>query len=168
VGKVIGVDASPEMLEVAGRRVGDLHNVELRSGRLENLPIADSTLDVAVLSLVLNHAAEPERTLHEASRALRPGGVALIVDLLPHNDESVRQKMGHVWLGFSHATLDELCDGAGLSLGAFHPLPVRPGSRGAALFAASARVPRVPSHDAISRAEAAQASQRLASAPHAE
>ncbi|REJ82151.1 MAG: methyltransferase domain-containing protein [Acidobacteria bacterium] len=151
VERVIGVDASAEMLQLAGQRTQGLDNVELRSGQLENLPIADSALDVAVLNLVLSHAAEPERTLREASRALRPGGAALIVDLLPHRDDALRERLGHVWQGFSHAALDEACETAGLTLGAFHPLPPRPRAQGPALFAASARVPRVPKLQGESR-----------------
>src|SRR5258707_1113085 len=68
---------------------------------LKALPIDDARLDAATLMLVLHHVPEPERALAELARVLKPGGRAMIVDMLPHERENYRQQMGHVWLGFS-------------------------------------------------------------------
>ena len=89
------------MLQAARKRLQGLDNVELRRGDLEALPIDDARLDAATLALVLHHLAEPERALAEVARVLKPGGQLLVVDMLPHDRESYRQQMGHVWLGFS-------------------------------------------------------------------
>ena len=101
VARVIAVDASAAMLQAAKRRLHGVDNVELRRGELEALPIDDARLDAATLMLVLHHVPEPARALAEVARVLKPGGRLLVVDMLPHDRESYRQQMGHVWLGFS-------------------------------------------------------------------
>ena len=53
------------------RRLDGAANVDLRTGELEALPIADGELDAAVLSLVLHYVPDPRRALAEAARALR-------------------------------------------------------------------------------------------------
>src|SRR6185503_12886871 len=101
VARVIAVDASAAMLQAAKKRLHGIHNIELRRGELEALPIDDARIDAATLMLVLHHVPEPERALHEVARVLKPGGRLVIVDMLPHDRDSYRQQMGHVWLGFS-------------------------------------------------------------------
>ena len=54
------------MLAAARHRLGELDNVELRSGALESLPIDDDALDAATSVLVLHHVAEPARVAREA------------------------------------------------------------------------------------------------------
>ena len=139
VARVIGVDASKPMLAAARRRLEDAGNVELRAGELEALPIADGELDAAVLFLVLHHVAEPSRALAEVARALKPGGRVLVVDMLPHEHEEYRQRMGHVWQGFSAGTIGGWMDEAGLTGFRHHALPPDPDAKGPILFAATGR-----------------------------
>ena len=139
VARVIGVDASKPMLAAARRRLEDAGNVELRAGELEALPIADGELDAAVLFLVLHHVAEPSRALAEVARALKPGGRVLVVDMLPHEHEEYRQRMGHVWQGFSAGTIGGWIDEAGLTGFRHHALPPDPDAKGPILFAATGR-----------------------------
>ena len=70
---VIAVDESSAMLAAARKRVGHHDNVELRSGRLEDLPIDDASLDVAVLSLVLHFVVDPA-AVHRRSGARAAAG----------------------------------------------------------------------------------------------
>jgi ArsR family transcriptional regulator len=142
--RVIAVDGSAEMLDTATRRLrdaGDLDNVELRQGELEALPIADATLDAAILVLVLHYVPDPARALAEVTRVLRPGGRLLIVDMLPHEREEYQQQMGHVWLGFSESQMTRSLSAAGLVRPRLRPLPTDPTARGPALFVASAARP---------------------------
>jgi ubiquinone/menaquinone biosynthesis C-methylase UbiE/DNA-binding transcriptional ArsR family regulator len=113
VTRVIAVDTSAAMLQAAKKRLAGLDNIDLRRGELEALPIDDQRLDVAVLMLVLHHTPEPEKALSEASRVLRPGGRVIVGDMLPHDRESYRQQMGHVWLGFSDEHMSRMLTEAG-------------------------------------------------------
>lgn len=139
VGRVIAVDHSREMLAVARRRLDGRANVELREGDLEALPIADEALDVALLVLTLHHLPDPSAVFAEASRALRPSGRLVVIDMAPHDRERYRQEMGHVWLGFSEEQLAGWLDAAGLGALRYTPLPVDPAARGPQLVAATAR-----------------------------
>ena len=136
--RVIAVDGSVDMLEAARKRVGDLPNVDLRQGDLESLPIEDSVLDAAMLSLVLHYSPDPAKALTEVARVVKPGGRLLVVDMLPHEREEYQQQMGHVWLGFSEKQLSRFLTSAGFGDIRVRPLPADPDAKGPALFAAVA------------------------------
>ncbi|HTG90228.1 MAG TPA: metalloregulator ArsR/SmtB family transcription factor [Vicinamibacterales bacterium] len=136
---VIAVDGSAAMLQAAKKRLQGFDNVELRRGDLEALPIDDAKLDAATLALVLHHLADPRRVLAEVARVLKPGGQLLVVDMLPHDRESYRQQMGHVWLGFSEEHVRRILDESGLGNVRIVPLSPDPKSKGPGLFVATAR-----------------------------
>ena len=138
VRRVVGVDASDEMLAAARARTAGLDNVELRNGSLEALPLDDATLDAATMMLVLHHLPSPGAAIAEAARVLTPGGRLLIVDMSPHEREEYRQQMGHVWLGFSDDQITRWLQQAGLSRIAIRALPPTTEARGPGLFVASA------------------------------
>jgi ArsR family transcriptional regulator len=138
VHRVIGVDASAEMLAAAGERTAALDNVELRAGSLEALPIDDHTVDAALLTLVLHHLPSPAAALVEAARVLKPGGRLLIVDMAPHDHEEYRQQMGHIWLGFSAGQIQRWLADAGFEPAHVFALSPVADAMGPALFAASA------------------------------
>lgn len=142
VGHVLAIDESPEMLAAAGERLSDLENVDVRQGRLEELPIGDAEVDAAAVMLVLHHVASPETVLREAARCLRPGGKLLIVDMLPHERELFRSEMGHVWLGFERQRIESWLRAAPLDKVRFTTLTPQHDANGPSLFAASAVKPR--------------------------
>lgn len=139
VARVIAVDASAAMLQAAKKRLHGFENIDLRRGDLEALPIDDGRLDAATLMLVLHHVPEPDRALAEVARVLEPGGRALIVDMLPHDRESYRQQMGHVWLGFSDDHMRQMLTDAGFEDMRIVSLPPDSRSKGPGLFVATAR-----------------------------
>jgi len=120
--RVIGVDHAPAMLQLARERLSErnLQNVELRLGEMEHLPLESAEADVALLNMVLHHAASPETVLNEVARVLRPGGRLLIFDLRRHHEEWVRDKLADQWLGFECEELVEWCQCAGFGRSECH------------------------------------------------
>jgi ubiquinone/menaquinone biosynthesis C-methylase UbiE len=139
VARVIAVDASAAMLQAAKKRLHGIDNIELRRGELEALPIDEARLDAATLMLVLHHVPEPERALAEVARVLKPGGRAVVVDMQPHDRESYRQQMGHVWLGFGDEQVRRLFSGTGFEDVRIVALPPDARSKGPGLFVATGR-----------------------------
>ena len=87
-GSVVAFDATEQMLEKARARCtkAGLGNVAFRSGDAENLPFEDAEFDGVVTRLAIHHFANPQRALDEMFRVLRPGGTAVIVDVVSSED----------------------------------------------------------------------------------
>jgi ArsR family transcriptional regulator len=113
--QVIAIDHSPQVLRrarsLAKRR--KIANVVWKAGELEHLPLADASIDLALLSQALHHAAKPARALAEACRILRPGGKVLVLDLRAHAQAWVTERLGDRWLGFADQELKQLLREAG-------------------------------------------------------
>jgi ArsR family transcriptional regulator len=138
VARVIAVDESSAMLAAARKRLGDHKTVDLRSGRLEDLPIDDASADAAILSLVLHFVVDPSAVIAEAARVLRIGAPLLVVDMLPHERDEYRTTMGHLWLGFDESQIAAWFEHAGFTTPRVVPIPPDPHARGPGLFTARA------------------------------
>jgi ubiquinone/menaquinone biosynthesis C-methylase UbiE len=139
VSRVVAVDGSAAMLQAARKRLQGFDNVDLRRGELEALPIDDARLDAATLMLVLHHVPEPSRALAEIARVLKPRGRAIVVDMLPHDRDTYRQQMGHVWLGFSDDHVRHLFQEAGFEEVRIVSLSPDARAKGPGLFVATAK-----------------------------
>ena len=78
--RVIGVDATPEMLAVARQAVPD---TDFRLGDLTALPVETGSVDLVVCALALSHCQDIAQPVAELARVLRPGGHLVISDFHP-------------------------------------------------------------------------------------
>ena len=90
-----------------------------------------------MLSLVLHYSPSPPRALSEVGRVVRKGGRVLVVDMLPHDRDSYRHQMGHVWLGFSTEHIGRMMTDAGFGRIRTVALPLDPHVKGPELFVAT-------------------------------
>jgi ArsR family transcriptional regulator len=113
--KVIAVDNSEKMVAygAAKARKNKIKNLEFRLGELESPPIEPESVDLALLSQALHHAAVPRDGIVSAYRILRPQGQLFILDLLQHNFEQARELYGDRWLGFTESDLQTWMESAG-------------------------------------------------------
>jgi ubiquinone/menaquinone biosynthesis C-methylase UbiE len=113
--KVIGVDLSSEMLRraksVAEER--NVHNVEFRIGDALKLPLKSHSVDAAFCVMVLHFLSEPERAVAELCRITRGAGPVIVVDVVRHHQDWMREQMAHRWLGFDQAAIERWFHTAG-------------------------------------------------------
>jgi ArsR family transcriptional regulator len=114
--RVIAIDRDPEVLRRArslARKRG-ITNVTWKRGDIEHLPIEAASVDVALLSQALHQAVDPARAVAEAVRILRPGGRLLVLELRPHDQTWVKERLGDQWLGFADDAIARMLRAAGL------------------------------------------------------
>ena len=110
--KVIAIDNSPKMVEF-GSQLAKKHgfkNLEYRLGDIEEPPIANNSIDLAILSQALHHAIHPQQAIGAAHRILKRGGRLVILDLLSHRFERARELYADHWLGFSEVQLHQFLE----------------------------------------------------------
>jgi arsenite methyltransferase len=110
-GKAIGLDMTDEMLELARVNAAEagVGNVEFVKGYIEDIPLADGTVDVVISNCVINLAADKRKVLAEAARVLKPGGRFAVSDVIADQDmdEATRADMQQ-WTGCIAGALTEV------------------------------------------------------------
>jgi len=109
------IDNSPRMVEVGTElaKKNGLANLAYKLGDIEQVPLPDASVDLAILSQALHHASHPQTAVDEAHRILKPGGQLLVLDLKEHNFEKARELYGDLWLGFKENALHGFLKKAG-------------------------------------------------------
>ena len=130
--RVIGVDRSAARLARASANIEawGLPNVRFRESAVDDPALVEEVLrvshgdtrgaDLVVMARVLVHASRPQDVITSATRLVRPGGHLVVIDYVPHDDESLREQ-GHVWLGFEPSKLRTWLEAAQLATVAVQP-----------------------------------------------
>jgi ArsR family transcriptional regulator len=98
---VLAIDRSAEALTAARARAEreGLTNIEFLAADLHELQIR-RRFELVVASQSLHFVDDPHRVIAQARRLLKKGGKLLVLELLPHDEDWVRERLGHRWLGF--------------------------------------------------------------------
>jgi ubiquinone/menaquinone biosynthesis C-methylase UbiE len=128
-GKAIGLDMTDEMLELARANAAEagLDNVDFVKGYLEDMPLADESVDVVISNCVINLSGDKPRTIAEAARVLRPGGRFAISDVIADAgmDEATKADMA-AWTGCIAGALTEKEFRAALADAGFEHIEINP------------------------------------------
>ena len=109
------IDNSVKMVEVGTElaRKNGLANLTYKLGDIEQVPLPDKSVDLAILSQALHHASHPQTAVNEAFRILKPGGQLLVLDLKEHTFDKAHELYGDLWLGFKESALHGFLKQAG-------------------------------------------------------
>jgi ArsR family transcriptional regulator len=109
------IDNSVKMVEVGTElaKKNGLANLTYKLGDIEQVPLPDKSVDLAILSQALHHASHPQTAVDEAYRILKPGGQLLVLDLKEHSFEKAPELYGDLWLGFKESALHGFLKKAG-------------------------------------------------------
>jgi ubiquinone/menaquinone biosynthesis C-methylase UbiE/DNA-binding transcriptional ArsR family regulator len=121
----IGLDASREMIAVARSRLAaaGVGHAQVRLGDIADIDASIGQADLIVIHQVLHYFDDPGRMLAQARRALKPGGMMLIVDFAPHELEFLRTHHAHRRLGLSDAQMFQWAKAAGLRVADLKTFP---------------------------------------------
>jgi ArsR family transcriptional regulator len=113
--QVIAIDQNRVALDQARQRAEaeGLKNIRFLRQDLQRLTLPDGQLDLVIVSQSLHHMQEPKAVLGEAFRILKPGGRLVVLELMPHTETWVLERLGHRHLGFEPAELEKVLGALG-------------------------------------------------------
>ncbi len=112
--KVIALDFSINMTNEATAKLTG-KNVEFKLGSADHMPLADSSVDVAIGNMILHHCPDPPAAIREIARVMKPGGRTALSDMQEHSHEWLRTERADLWLGFRMKDVEKMLMDAGLT-----------------------------------------------------
>ena len=112
--KVIAVDQSKNMIEEMKKKISKVYGIDYRIGGIENLPIADKTVDYVFANMVLHHVDSPPDAIREMTRILKPEGKIIVTDLDEHNFVFLKSEHQDRWMGLKRDDVRKWFFNAGL------------------------------------------------------
>ena len=108
-GRVVGLDMSDDMLELARRNLAKVGatNVEFHKGEMEAMPLPDASFDVIISNCVINLSPDKDAVFRESFRVLKPGGRVRVSDIVWTREPTPAER-------------DDLASWAGCIAGALH------------------------------------------------
>ena len=105
---VWAIDQNPEALAQAKERAAreGRTNIHYLCEDLHRLSLPAGERDLIVISQSLHHVESPAAVLTEAARLLKPGGKLVVLELMPHEERWVLERLGHKHLGFAPELLE--------------------------------------------------------------
>jgi len=113
VKKVIAVDISGEMLNELKKKAkaAGISNIETIESDGQDVPLDDSSVEMACANMYLHHIEEPNIAIREMYRLVKPGGKVFVADFCIHKNEEFKEKMHDVWPGFKRQEIKKwFCD----------------------------------------------------------
>lgn len=128
-GQVYGLDMTDEMLALAreNQQKSGAQNVEFLKGEIEDIPLADHSVDVIISNCVINLSSDKDRVLAEAFRVLKPGGRLAVSDVVVRGDvpAEIRHSV-ELWMGCVAGALEESAYGDKLVKAGFQDIEIVP------------------------------------------
>ena len=111
---VVALDNSAAMLEQARVKTSGAKNIHFTLGDASHLIEQQQHFDAVIANMVLHHTPNPEATFRDSAQLVGAGGVMIISELCPHDQDWAREVCGDLWLGFEPAALTRWANQAGL------------------------------------------------------
>lgn len=111
---LVAIDTHPTMIEMASERLSRFTHTRAMVADAQALPFEDGTFDVVLLFHTLTYAEDPQQTLHECARVLRPRGRVILMCLDEHEHQNVTRRFRERHPGFSPSDVRKLLACSGL------------------------------------------------------
>ena len=121
--QVLAIEKSPAQMAQCQKRIEQegLSNVRTCMSRFESSDVLHRVdqkggADVVTAARLLRHMASPSKAISQMARMVKPGGNLLLADYLPHEDTSIQERRGDVWMGFEESQLRQMVEDVGLKI----------------------------------------------------
>lgn len=113
---LVAIDTQPTMIETASERLARFAHARALVADAQALPFDERSFDVVLMFHTLTYAEDPQQTLHECARVLRPSGRIILMCLDEHDHQHVTRRFRERHPGFSPADVRALLECSGLNV----------------------------------------------------